>query len=68
MPVYVQAGRCGVFLPAVVLFSEQYVLVTFLSFSREFFVLFEKHSLEINVFTLHYIFGFKHFTMGKLVK
>lgn len=49
-------------------FSEQYFLLTFLSFSREFLVLFEKHSSEINVFTLHYIFGFKHFTMGELVK
>lgn len=66
--VYVQAGRRGVSAAVGVLFSEQHFLLTFLSFCREFFFLFEKHNLEINVFTLHYIFGFKHFTMGKLVK
>lgn len=58
MSVYVQAGRCDMSVAAVVLFSEHYFLLTFLSFSREFLLLFlfEKHSWEINVFTLHHIF------------
>lgn len=39
MSVCMHAGRCGVSKAVVVLFSEQYFLLTFLSFSgEEFFV------------------------------
>jgi len=64
--VYVHAGTYGMSMAVVVLFSEQYFLLRFLSFSRKIF-LFGKHSLEIISLALQYAFILKHFTMSKLM-